>query len=190
MAWTIHPGYLPDHLLLQQAQEHPHDHFSRKELKLRNISQIKTTTPIQIPPTPTGQFLFLQQYGEKGRIPLPARGSEFWAHHKYSVMARGYNYYKEIQGFRKIDLPITQAEDLIQRVSKTMELPITEKALANTLDHLWGYFKTLAQPGEREEYKSHQNKLDLLYSLARKYQRTYLLHSTIFADNTPGIKCP
>ena len=60
----------------------------------------------------------MKKYLEKnqsGRMPLPRNGTDFWAHHKYSIMARGYQYYKEVQYFMKDrkNNPIQQDNDLI-----------------------------------------------------------------------------
>ena len=47
---------------------------------------------------PEIQFRILAgKYGssEAGRVPLPKRCNEFWAQHKYSIMARGYDKYKD-----------------------------------------------------------------------------------------------
>ena len=81
--------------------------------------------------------------GQKGRIPLPVKGTDFWAHHKYSVMARGYHYYKEVQQFMKNrqNLPIEQENDLIKKIYGYMKIEISVKALDNVMLHLWGYFK-------------------------------------------------
>jgi uncharacterized protein YbgA (DUF1722 family) len=124
-----------------------------------------------------------------GRIPLPRNGSEFWSHHKYSVMARGYGYYKELQTYigQKKDLPIDRENELIQRIYGLLEEPFAEKALPNLMEHLWGYVKTEADPAERELFKKYlaENPLSLLdplYKLAKKYGRPYLLTSTVFAD--------
>jgi uncharacterized protein YbgA (DUF1722 family) len=142
--------------------------------------------------------LQIQMLGEKyrqraqaGRIPLPKRESQFWAQHKYSVMARGYNYYREIQGFMKgrPDNQIAAAEDLVMSILELMELPVTVPALMNTLDHLWGYFKREANAEEKKSYLNSEPgrpALDDLYRLAVKYNRQYLLHSTVFADLPPG----
>lgn len=124
-----------------------------------------------------------------GRIPLPVRGSDYWAHHKYSVMARGYNYYREVQSFmgKKEDLPVSREHDLIEKVLGIMELPVKDRALCNTIDHLWGYFKEETSREEKQRYLQRSKELapDLIYffyNLALKYKKIYLLHSTIFAD--------
>ncbi|RQD77225.1 MAG: DUF1722 domain-containing protein [Candidatus Syntrophonatronum acetioxidans] len=125
----------------------------------------------------------------RGRIPLPRRGSDFWAHHKYSVMARGYNYYKDIQSFLrgKKDLPVKEERELIEKVTGIMEKPVPSKALVNLIHHLWGYFKDKASETEKEEYlnfprESLSSVIQSFYQMARKYDQEYLLQSTVFAD--------
>jgi len=125
--------------------------------------------------------------GQSGRIILPKNGTEFWAHHKYSIMARGYQYYKEIQGFmkNKQDFPIQQEGELILKIQNYMNFNFAEKALENTIQHLWGYFKKEATSEEKIYFFNISDsitKLKFLFALAKKYQKTYLLHSTIFAD--------
>ncbi len=133
---------------------------------------------------------------QSGRIPLPKNGYEFWAHHKYSVMARGYDCYKEVQDDlrEKKSCSLDESGELTEKILTIMELPVTEPALANVVDHLWGYFKREASNTERECYLWRRPR-DLhalvwfFYDLAQKYKSSYLLHSTIFADFTePTIR--
>ncbi len=148
--------------------------------------------------------LLKNKYTERarqGRIPLPDRETEFWAHHKYSVMARGYNHYKDMQKFlrnrkdRFISSAIVNEEggddgnksSLVRMIPELMELPLIEKALRNTVDHLWGYFKNDADEEEKAIYKKacpadYPLLLDYFYKLAVKYDKKYLIYSTIFAD--------
>ncbi len=128
---------------------------------------------------------------QSGRISLPKNGYEFWAHHKYSIMARGYNHYKEIQAYfrDKESCSLEESRVLIENIIKLMELPVTGAALANTSDHIWGYFKHEASNAEKERYLRRQPHdlpalIPFFYELAKKYKQTYLLHSTIFADFT------
>ena len=142
---------------------------------------------------PAEQFGILgekyRKSSSRGRIPLPGRGSDFWAHHKYSVMARGYNYYKEIQNFLKDkrDLPVKEERILIEKVSHIMDKPVTQKAMVNLAHHLWGYFKNMASEAEKHEYlycppEKLPYLMQFFYQLAQKFQQEYLLQSTIFAD--------
>lgn len=124
-----------------------------------------------------------------GRIPLPKRGSHFWAHHKYAVMSRGYDYYKEIQAYmgNKADGLIEEEGALVSRVLEIIHSPMEQRALRNTVDHLWGYFKEIATVAEKEVYLAERETepallLPYFYQLACAYKIKYLLHSTIFAD--------
>ncbi len=125
----------------------------------------------------------------EGRIPLPRYSSQFWAHHKYAVMGRGYNFYREIQAYmgRGKDLPIGQNEGLVLRVLELLCAPLDRRGLRNTLEHLWGYFKEKAGAAEKEMFQANLaadpfSLLSFLYSLACKYDVVYLRHSTIFSD--------
>jgi uncharacterized protein YbgA (DUF1722 family) len=132
---------------------------------------------------------YAQKY-QKGRIPLPRNGSEFWSHHKYSVMSRGYQYYQDIQQFMKNrkDLPIEQEHDLIMMIQMYMEKQMTLKVLNNVVEHLWGYFNNKANLQEKTHFFNLPDsikKLNYLFSMAEKYRQNYLLHSTVFADFLP-----
>ncbi|MDD4363927.1 MAG: DUF1722 domain-containing protein [Atribacterota bacterium] len=140
---------------------------------------------------PSRQFAILQNkyLGKKqsGRIPLPGKGTDFWAHHKYSVMARGYQYYKEVQSFMKgrANKPIQKDNELILKIHSFLQLAVTEKHLSNTSEHLWGYFKEKANQEEKNNFLQlldNRERLVFLFALAQKYQITYLLHSTVFTD--------
>ncbi len=199
--YANHPETLRWQGRLEQLK-HCHD-LTVKEMALRGY---RHSSPIRLenllngnfnPPSyvdhPAEQFEILRSKYEEGnlegRIPLPKRGSEFWAHHKYSVMARGYNLYKEVQAFlkNKVDLPIHEEKELVEKIQSLMEKPVDSSALANTANHLWGYFKDKATAEEKDNYlHCPQEKLSELtldfYCMAQKYNQKYLLHSTIFAD--------
>ena len=143
---------------------------------------------------PEAQFEILRkkytQKNQKGRIPLPRTGSEFWSHHKYSVMGRGYQYYQDIQQFIKNrkDRPIGEEHDLIRMIQMYMEKQMTLKASNNIIEHLWGYFKITVNLQEKMYFfnlPDSVKKLNYLFKMAEKYQQNYLLHSTVFADFLP-----
>jgi len=130
------------------------------------------------------------QKNQRGRIPLPGTGSEFWSHHKYSVMSRGYQYYRDTQQFLKNrkDRPIGEEHDLIRMIQMYMEKQMTLKALNNVIEHLWGYFKITVNLQEKMYFFNLPDsikKLNYLFKMAEKYQQNYLLHSTVFADFLP-----
>lgn len=143
--------------------------------------------------SPTKQIQILREkYARKsqsGRIPLPRNGSQFWAHHKYSVMARGYQYYKEIQRELKNakDQPINEEDQLIANILSLMEKTPSPGGIRNVVDHLWGYFKREATDAEKNNFfllalKGPAWQTAYIFQLAETYQQQYLLHSTVFAD--------
>ena len=144
--------------------------------------------------SPVTQFILLRgKYHfkhQQGRIPIPKKGTDFWAHHKYSVMTRGYQYYHDMQKFlkgRQVK-PIEQDHELVEKIQDDMKKAITKNALSNTLMHLWGYFKKKANDEEKNHFfflSSSQDKIAYLFQLSQKYQCVYLLHSTLFADIYP-----
>jgi len=172
------------------------NHYSPLTLSLETDREDNPTScdPIYVDHPLKQVAILSKKYLEReqaGRIPLPKNGYEFWAHHKYSVMARGYNHYKEIQAyFRNRDsCPLEESGVLIEEIIKLMELPVIGPALANVADHIWGYFKHEASKAEKERYLRRQPDnlpalIPFFYELAKKYKRAYLLHSTIFADFT------
>lgn len=106
-------------------------------------------------------------------------------------MARGYQFYREIQGLMKgrPDSGFAAAEELVMNILDLMDKPLTIPALANTLEHLWGYFKREASAEEKEIYLKSEPGMPLLgylYRLAVQYNCQHLLHSTVFADLLPG----
>jgi len=174
-----------------------------KEMRLRgyghaspcdyNLHEVASPPPFCFVDHPAEQLELLREKYRKretsGRIPLPVRGSDFWAHHKYAVMARGYDYYKEVQSYlkQKKDLPIRQETALLEKILFILEKPVSLKALQNTVHHLWGYFKEVATLEEKEKYlQCSQEELptlvNIFYTMARNYQKEYLLQSTVFAD--------
>ncbi len=176
-----------------------------KEMRLRGFNHASplegpgdgSHEALQYVDLPGRQFALLRekyaQRGQQGRIPLPQKGSAFWAHHKYSIMARGYQRYKEMQQFLKErkDYPVEEDAELMDRVISCMQEMPAEAPLRNVTDHLWGYFKKSSTRAEREAFQILKEKgpsgaqLDYLYSLAVKYRQQYLLSSTVFADHIP-----
>lgn len=188
--WTGHLEFLilRHDLILKEMTLRGFKHHSPCP-SVENIEgKINNLPYIDLPET---QFEILRkkynQKNQRGRIPLPRTGSEFWSHHKYSVMSRGYQYYRDIQQSMKNrkDRSIGEEHDLIRMIQMHMEKQIPLKALNNVIEHLWGYFKNKANLQEKTHFFNLPDfieKLNYLFKMAEKYQQNYLLHSTIFAD--------
>ena len=117
-----------------------------------------------------------------------------WASEKYSVMAKGYNFYKDIQGKMR---EAQSAEDYveIQKLISEYKLKLFDKkALINTLEHVWGYFKKEAEEVDKKHFFSLLDELKrvedehfeeipyeiqlYLQYLLQKYPSDYLKQST------------
>ena len=71
-----------------------------------------------------------------------------WAKNKYDIMARGYEYYKSIsKGLRQGDL-----DDVFELLVHTRSTPYKKKAVINTCEHIWGYFKNKASAEEKGHF--------------------------------------
>src|SRR5690606_14039132 len=69
------------------------------DIDLLSISDIQSVDPFTFPVSPYRQFGQLRlryQGGVSGRIPLPANAQQLWSQHKYSIMARDVNLYKQL----------------------------------------------------------------------------------------------
>lgn len=173
----------------------PENYFYKEEFYRQEEAVEEVNVPIYVD-RPAEQVMILRekylQRQQEGRIPLPKNIFKFWAHHKYSVMARGYNCYKDIQLLlnENDQCSIAKTGIELEKIMLMMNLPVTVPALKNTADHLWGYFKQTADREEKDKYLQIKEKGPLpelvpyLHKLALKYDCIYLQHSTIFADFT------
>ncbi len=157
------------------------------------ISPSKSTFTFVDPPA--RQFILLGkkylQRSQSGRIPLPHCGSEFWAHHRYSVMARGGDIFREIDSLanRKEDNFIVEEGELIEKVLETMWQPCQPDALQEMAYTLLKDLKKHALLGEEGCLLSLNacepaNLLQSVFLLAQKHNYSDLLHTTVFADHT------
>jgi hypothetical protein len=143
---------------------------------------------------PAEQFALLRKKYSRnalsGRIPLPVFWSDFWTHHRFSLMARGPAQEREIEALTGTgeDRLIGEERSRIESVLELLEKPLDRGALLNVADHLWRYLEEEASAVEKERcrcYLSGGRLPDLFkyfYVLARKYNQTQLLYSTVLAD--------
>lgn len=107
-----------------------------------------------------------------------------WRENKYLVMYHHQNSYNAIRELLKSEIDYSAYEDLL---NKALEQVPTHGSKMNAYQHVYGYFKKVAQPEEKEKVLYLINQLeteekrlnDYLYELARKYDMNYLLESTL-----------
>lgn len=117
-----------------------------------------------------------------------------WASEKYTVMAKGYNFYKEVQRLMRDAQTDTDYEKVAVMIADFKEKPFEQRALCNTLEHVWGYFKRSADESDKKHFfelvetlrKSDNDYFDevpyeinlFLHFLLQKYPSDYLSRST------------
>lgn len=110
-----------------------------------------------------------------------------WRYQKYNVMMRNYKDYQTVQTLIKHGASFKTIEATIQEI---LTKPIEHSAFINTFQHLWGYFKKVATPSEKERYTTILKQLDIqtvtydtciqfIQHLTLKYEQPYLLQSAI-----------
>ncbi|MBD7965053.1 DUF1722 domain-containing protein [Fictibacillus norfolkensis] len=123
---------------------------------------------------------------------------QLWASEKYTVMAKGYNFYKEVQGLIRDAQSDSDYKKVRLLIGVLKEKPYERRALCNTLEHVWGYFKKSAEELDKEHFFSLLNTLresdeeyydeipyeiDLfLQYLLQKYPSDYLSRSTFIQN--------
>ncbi|MEM7231537.1 MAG: DUF1722 domain-containing protein [Planctomycetota bacterium] len=205
---TIHPGYLPTQELLSEYEsilgrmgpsasgetEAGRTHWESRlpgysaELALRGL-EIPVVAPSSDPlPAPESDgiddFERVRERGDAGRIPVPRNSQELWAQHKYSVMARDPNVYREI-GRRLANTPDSEEafRELHSKLLTTLRTTPPEGRLRNAVQHMWGYVSEAvdSKPTETSE---------LLAATARAAldrSEPYLLHSTALSELAPYL---
>lgn len=122
---------------------------------------------------------------------LPARVlEEEWARYKYRVMEHSQAAYRAVaQHFNAQALP--QPAVVYSLIEAALDGPAAGGDQLNAAQHVWGYFKNLARPVEKEEYLRRTRRFetgqsgigplkDYLYRMAQRYQVDYLLESYYF----------
>lgn len=113
-----------------------------------------------------------------------------WGRYKYSVLERSPADYQRIRELLK-DKASDHAIEFYHLVETALGQPEEKGRALNALEHVWGYFTSLATPKEARNYQSLRdgylrgaNSLErvklLLYRLSQTYRQDYLLGSYYF----------
>jgi len=109
----------------------------------------------------------------------------FWAQHKYSIMARDQNLYhdigKKIVNIKQFD----SYEDLIQKITFSLNTAPSEGGIRNAIQHMWGYISKFYH-SENKDLKINELPSSILLSIIQEYSYRfkieYLLHSTALSE--------
>lgn len=105
-----------------------------------------------------------------------------WRTEKYHVM---YHSQKHYQAIRIAMREKQSAEVIVVLINEGLATAATDGSRSNACQHMWGYFKKVAQQDEKAMYmhlleaKDFDQLRVFLKKLAEKYQVNYLLESRI-----------
>ena len=161
------------------------------EMALRgveNTSVVNTRSNKGIWPTtyrdkPDVQFALLKekyQFEEAGRITLPKNAQALWSHHKYSVLARDPNRYKEFG--KRVATQSVSFEQLTLELVELLRAPPSKGGIRNALQHMWGHVSNVSAPNGNIDSWSLQRLLLLTQENAKKSNEPYLSNSTALSD--------
>ena len=135
---------------------------------------------------PADQYSLLQaKYATKasGRIPLPQNAQALWAQHKYSVMARDLELYREI-GRRVARFKRGAAfADLAREMVDVLRKAPPHGSTVNAVEHMWGYVRRSATAEERRVAQTSLRDLFMkTRELAFRQPTVYLVESTALSE--------
>uniref|UniRef100_UPI0040567589 DUF1722 domain-containing protein n=1 Tax=Candidatus Electronema sp. TaxID=2698783 RepID=UPI0040567589 len=133
---------------------------------------------------PAAQFARLKEkYAgrETGRIPLPRNAQQLWSQHKYSVLARDVQLYKETG--RQTASGTADFTQLARQLSELLRQPPTTGGLKNALQHMWGHVAELPPaPEENPATWSWRKLLGETQMRAMRHGEPYLSVSTALSE--------
>ncbi|NGP44740.1 YbgA family protein [Bacillaceae bacterium SIJ1] len=77
---------------------------------------------------------------------------KLWAQNKYNSMAKGYSSYEAVKRAFSEASDISDYHRIFLRIQNLHYAPYSVKALVNTFEHIWGYFKNEASSEEKERF--------------------------------------
>jgi len=120
---------------------------------------------------------------ESGRIPLPANAQNFWAQHKYSVMARDIADYKNIGKWVTSKSGVKALQDVAAEITTILRAPPEQRLIENTLLHMWGYVSKYSESsGKKLHYLSNKALLKKIQTLSLSNDVKYLNESTSLSE--------
>lgn len=135
---------------------------------------------------PASQFdILAEKYTQKqhGRIPLPMNVQDFWAQHKYSVLARDQQVYTALGRLIAADISRATFDRITLTITYLMRVQPPEGMLHNALRHMWGSVADSGTRGsETYDFKDTDSFLAALKDQAKRHNITSLLQSTALSE--------
>jgi len=135
---------------------------------------------------PFRQFELLEakyRHKKQGRIPLPKNAQQLWGQHKYSVLARDVNLYRDLGKAVSSLKPHENFSELAKLLTELLRKPPTVGGLRNALQHMWGHVSD--NPSMRKDKVELWSLHRLLEQIQHRFQvheDTYLTSSTALTE--------
>ncbi|TDQ38726.1 DUF1722 domain-containing protein [Aureibacillus halotolerans] len=77
---------------------------------------------------------------------------QLWSQNKYNSMAKGYASYEAVKRAFNEATNVSDYHRIFLRIQNLHDAPYSKKALVDTFEHIWGYFKHDASDEERDRF--------------------------------------
>ena len=125
---------------------------------------------------------------EPGRIPLPKNAQQLWSQHKYSVMARNNELYKEFGKIASGMSPRSSFTELANELTALLRQAPPENQMQNAVLHMWGHVSDFYNDDKSDIENWPLKKLmATVQKLARENDEPYLKTSTALAELTAWL---
>src|SRR5690606_20103431 len=128
-----------------------------------------------------GQLRLRYQGGVSGRIPLPANAQQLWSQHKYSIMARDVNLYKQLGKQVAQFKPNQDYAELAYQLTTALMGKPNLGGIQNALLHMWGYVSTKANRSAQPQWSAAKLLAEIQLNTL-KIKQFYLLSSTALSE--------
>ncbi len=168
--------------------------FLSSEMKLRGFTD---KTPVSIDgkadewpaiyiDEPATQFRLLEKKyltKEQGRILLPKNAQQLWSQHKYSILARNVNLYKQIGRDVASLKPGQEFSELAKILTEQLRIQPSSGGLINALQHMWSHVSNLSSASKIElESWPPSMLLSEIQKLTLSSDEQYLSQSTALGE--------
>ena len=121
-------------------------------------------------------------HDENARIPTPKNAQQLWAQHKYSILARDANFYRQL-GPRVARLNTdSEYSDLANELTYSLRRQPSEGGLRNAAQHMWGHVSGNKKMSSNFVDWPISRLLDEIKHRAVDQDEYYLLHSTALTE--------
>ena len=120
--------------------------------------------------------------GNDARIPLPKNSQQLWAQHKYSILARDVNLYRELGPMVAMMRTASSFSMLTDYLTLSLRTQPNIGGIRNALQHMWGYVSDRDKGNTHISEWSLQKLNHAIQDEVVKHGEKYLMHSTALTD--------